>query len=93
MLFPVGNARSRRVKKGSQIAPDADQHNNSPRVPELNVLEEIGVARVSLGPSFLKIAIKAMKNLATKLQKHDGLKDIVENEITSDYLRKLLNKK
>lgn len=64
-----------------------------PGVPELNVLEEIGVARVSLGPSFLKIAIKAMKNLATKLQKHDGLKDIVENEITSDYLRKLLNKK
>jgi len=62
-------------------------------VPGLNVLEEIGIARVSLGPSFLKIAIKAMKNLATKLRDHDGLNEIVENEITSDYLKKLVNKK
>ena len=62
-------------------------------VPGLNVLEEIGIARVSLGPSFLKIAIKAMKSLATKLRDHDGLNEIVENEITSDYLKKLVNKK
>jgi len=34
-----------------------------------------------------------MKNLATKLQKHDGLNDIIQNEITSDYLKKLVNKK
>jgi 2-methylisocitrate lyase-like PEP mutase family enzyme len=27
-------------------------------------LEKMGVARVSLGPGFLKYAIKAMKNLA-----------------------------
>jgi len=51
------------------------------------------VARVSLGPSFLKIAIRAMKNLAIKLQNHEGLQDIVENEITSDYLRNMVNKK
>ncbi|MEO6220137.1 MAG: isocitrate lyase/phosphoenolpyruvate mutase family protein [Ginsengibacter sp.] len=62
-------------------------------IPQLNVLNEIGVARVSLGPSFLKIAIKSMKNLAMKLQSYDGLSDITENEITSDYLKNLVNKK
>jgi len=63
-----------------------------PGIPELNVLNEIGVARVSLGPSFLKIAIKAMKNLALKLQNFEGLSDIAENEITSAYVKDLVNK-
>jgi 2-methylisocitrate lyase-like PEP mutase family enzyme len=63
-----------------------------PGIPELNVLNEIGVARVSLGPSFLKIAIKAMKNLALRLQHFEGLKDITENEITSAYVKDLVNK-
>jgi len=64
-----------------------------PGIPELNVLNEIGVARVSLGPSFLKIAIRSMKNLALKLQNFEGLKDIIENEITTAYLKNLVNKK
>jgi len=63
-----------------------------PGIPELSVLNEIGVARVSLGPSFLKIAIKAMKNLALKLQNLEGLSDITENEITSAYVKDLVNK-
>ncbi len=63
-----------------------------PGIPELNVLNDIGVARVSLGPSFLKIAIKAMKNLAVKLQNFEGLPDITENEVTSAYLKDLVNK-
>lgn len=61
-------------------------------IPPLKRLNEIGVARVSLGPGFLKIAIKAMKNLATKLQNLEGLNEIVENEITSDYLKELVAK-
>ena len=61
-------------------------------LPELSVLNEMGVARVSLGPSFLKIAIKSMKNLAMKLQTYEGLSDITENEITSAYLKDLVNK-
>jgi 2-methylisocitrate lyase-like PEP mutase family enzyme len=63
-----------------------------PGLPELNVLNEMGVARLSLGPSFLKIAIKAMRNLAVKLQNYEGLSDITENEITSAYLKALVNK-
>jgi 2-methylisocitrate lyase-like PEP mutase family enzyme len=63
-----------------------------PGIPELNVLNEMGVARVSLGPSFLKIALKAMKNLAARLQHFEGLSDITENEITSAYVKDLVNK-
>jgi len=60
-------------------------------LPELAVLNEIGVARLSLGPSFLKIAIKSMKNLAMKLQNYEGLSEITENEITSAYLKDLVS--
>lgn len=61
-------------------------------IPELNVLQKIGVARVSLGPGFLKIAIKAMKDLAERLQNLEGLPDITNNEITSEFLKHLVNR-
>ena len=64
-----------------------------PGLPELKVLNEMGVARLSLGPSFLKIAIRSMKNLAIKLQNYEGLSDIVDNEVTSAYLKDLVDKK
>lgn len=63
-----------------------------PGVPGLDILHKMGVRRISLGPGFLKFAIKAMKNLAMKLQKNEGLTDITGNEITSDYLKGLVNK-
>lgn len=63
-----------------------------PGLPELNMLAKIGVARVSLGPSFLKIAIRAMKTLAQRLQSYEGLSDITQNEITSAYLKDLVNR-
>ncbi len=61
-----------------------------PGIPDLQALENMGVARVSLGPSFLKIAIKAMKNLALQLKDQQGLSSITENEITTDYLKTLI---
>ncbi len=64
-----------------------------PGIPELNVLNEMGVARVSLGPSFLKIAIKAMKDMAMKLNNLEGLSEITGNEITTDSLKNLVNKR
>lgn len=64
-----------------------------PSVPELNILKEIGVVRVSLGPAFLKIAMKAMKDIALKLKNLEGLSEITSNEVTSDYLKKLVIKK
>ena len=61
-----------------------------PGIPDLKTLNEIGVKRVSLGPSFLKIAIKAMKTLALELKDYEGLSAITENEVTSDYLKSLI---
>ena len=92
-FFPLAMYEHDEIKKAVKLLQMPINIIIIPGVPELNVLEEMGVARVSLGPSFLKTAIKAMKNLATKLQKHDGLNDIIQNEITSDYLKKLVNKK
>jgi 2-methylisocitrate lyase-like PEP mutase family enzyme len=60
--------------------------------PSLNVLHKAGVARVSLGPSFLKYAVKAMRDLAVKLQNHEGEADIINNDVTSDYLKQLVLK-
>lgn len=61
-------------------------------IPDLKILSKMGVARVSLGPAFLKIAIKTMKNLALKLKDYEGLPDITDNEITTDYLKNLILK-
>jgi 2-methylisocitrate lyase-like PEP mutase family enzyme len=64
-----------------------------PGVPGLKTLSKLGVARLSVGPSILKIAIKAMKGLALGLKEGEGLSSIVENEITTAYLKNLVNKK
>ncbi len=61
-----------------------------PGIPELNTLKGMGVRRVSLGPSFLKIALKAMKDLAAQLQNLEGLSAITSNDVTSDYLKSLV---
>jgi 2-methylisocitrate lyase-like PEP mutase family enzyme len=61
-------------------------------IPALSVLGDIGVARVSLGPGFLKIAVQAMRNLAIKLQSGEGTTDIIQNEVTSAYLKDLVKK-
>lgn len=64
----------------------------TPGIPALNILHQMGVARVSLGPSFLKYAVKAMKDLAVKLQNQDGLTDITGNDVSGEYLKQLVSK-
>jgi 2-methylisocitrate lyase-like PEP mutase family enzyme len=63
-----------------------------PGIPNPKTLHKMGVARISLGPSLLKIAVKAMKDLATQLKDHEGLSSITGNEITSDFLKSLVKK-
>ncbi len=63
-----------------------------PGIPDLSALQQIGVARVSLGPGFLKIAIKAMKDLSLKLKTAQGMNEVISNDVTSDYLKKLVSK-
>ena len=91
-FYPIAMTRQEDIKRMVKQLQMPVNVVTIPGIPELNVLNEIGVARVSLGPSFLKIAIKAMKNLALKLQNLEGLSDITENEITSAYVKDLVNK-
>jgi hypothetical protein len=51
------------------------------------------VARLSLGPGFLKAAIKAMKDLAVKLKNYDGLGEVLENDVASAELKDLVLRK
>ncbi len=64
-----------------------------PGIPDFATLKEIGLARISLGPGFLKTAINSMKNLAEKLLHFEGMNDVIDNPVTSDYLKKLILKK
>lgn len=50
-------------------------------IPDFNELKEIGVTRLSLGGNFIKFAISAMKNVAGKLLKFEGMNDITQNEL------------
>lgn len=92
-FYPIGMTRAEDIKRMVGELQMPVNVITIPGIPELSVLNDMGVARVSLGPSFLKIAIKAMKSLALKLQNFEGLSDITENEITSVYLKNLVNKK
>lgn len=64
-----------------------------PGIPDFPTLKEIGLARISLGPGFLKYAISSMKNIAQKLLNFEGMEDITANPVTTDYLNKLISKK
>ena len=63
-----------------------------PGIPDFVTLQKAGVARVSLGPGFLKIAINAMKNTAEKLLRYEGMDDVKENPVTSAYLNNLIGR-
>lgn len=64
-----------------------------PGIPDFATLKKIGLARLSLGPGFLKTAINAMKNVAERLLAYEGMNDVTNNPVTSDYLNDLILKK
>ena len=61
-----------------------------PGIPDLESLQKMGLARLSLGPGLLKIAINAMKNISEKLLQQEGMSDITGNPVTGDYLNHLI---
>ncbi|HEY4327575.1 MAG TPA: isocitrate lyase/phosphoenolpyruvate mutase family protein [Mucilaginibacter sp.] len=64
-----------------------------PGIPGFDTLKTIGVSRLSLGPGFLKTAINAMKNVAEKLLRDEGMYVQINNPITTSYLNDLISKK
>lgn len=63
-----------------------------PGIPDFAELKEIGVARLSLASGFLKVAINAMKQIAEKLLITEGMKEIQQIPVSSDYLTSLIKK-
>ena len=63
-----------------------------PGVPDFETLKIIGVARLSLGPGFLKTSINAMKNIAEKLLNYEGMQEVTDNPVISAYLNTLISK-
>ena len=64
-----------------------------PGIADFSTLKEIGLARISLGPGFLKNAINSMKNIAEKLLHYQAAEEITGNAVTSGYLKNLILKK
>lgn len=61
-----------------------------PGIPDFEELQKMKLARLSLGPGFLKIAVKALKEAGEKLLKYEGMADVKNNPVTGDYLKSLL---
>lgn len=61
-----------------------------PGIPDFSGLKEIGVARLSLGPGLLKVAVNAMKEVAQKLLSFDGMNEVKQNPVSMDYLKNLI---
>jgi len=61
-----------------------------PGLPGLDILQKMGVARVSLASGFLKVGITAMKNVAEKLLKYEGTEEATLNKVSSEYLEGLV---
>ena len=64
-----------------------------PGIPDFSTLKEIGLARISLGPGFLKNAINSMKTIAQKLLRFEGMEEITNNPLDSNYFKNLISKK
>lgn len=64
-----------------------------PGIPDFETLKKIGVARISLASGFLKSSVYAMKNIAEKLFKDEGMEEAIQNMVSSDYLNGLISGK
>lgn len=63
-----------------------------PGIPDLPELQAYGVKRVSLGSGLLTYGMQAMKDVAQKLMKQEGLSDIIENDLKTRYLDRLIER-
>lgn len=66
--------------------------NTIPGTPDLKTLKSLGVSRVSIGPGLFKLAFKAMKESAEQLLDFEGVDQITQNPISTQYINELLEK-
>ena len=92
-IFPIGLKNKNEIEKFVNELSCPVNILMLPDVPDLITLQQIGVSRVSFGPSFLKVAIKALKDTALNIKNLANIDSITQNEIKTDYLKKLVIKK
>ncbi|MCZ6521324.1 MAG: isocitrate lyase/phosphoenolpyruvate mutase family protein [Bacteroidetes bacterium] len=61
-------------------------------IADIKQLQQIGVARISLGPSLLKVGLSCIKSVAEDLLSYDSKKLFGNNIIASEYIRELVRK-
>ncbi|MBS1949329.1 MAG: isocitrate lyase/phosphoenolpyruvate mutase family protein [Bacteroidetes bacterium] len=60
-------------------------------IPDFETLESIGLARLSYASGFFKTSVFAMKNIAEKLLRGEGMDEATANIVPSDYLNGLIS--
>lgn len=91
-IYPIVMSREGHIRTIVEQLDMPININTTPHMPRLETLIKIGVARVSLGPSLLKMAIQAMKNSAEDLLDYEGLDEIKENPVSTAYLEGMITK-
>lgn len=89
-FFPIGLRDKDAIQQLVSQFPHPVNILAMPGVPDLKTLKSIGVTRLSTGPGLLGIALRAMKETATRLQALEGLDEITTNTINMDFMRKLI---
>jgi 2-methylisocitrate lyase-like PEP mutase family enzyme len=64
----------------------------SASAPSVRALEDAGIARLSLGPGLLKVALTAMKDAAEQLQKDGSYRHLNENVMSSEEVEHFVRK-
>lgn len=92
-IFPIFMSEPEAIQQLVESLEVPVNINVSHDTPSLEEMEMLGVKRISLASSFQKIALQKMRDFALGLQNYKGINEILENDVTADYLNNLLDKK
>ena len=88
-FFPIGLRDKDAIQRLVSVFPHPVNILTLPGVPDLKTLKDLGVARVSMGPGLMGIAVRAMKEAASRFKSLEGLDEITDNPVNISFLRKL----
>ena len=89
-FFPILMKEEMQIKTVVEQVPLPVNIMAIPAIPSFHTLIEAGVKRISLGSSFLKTAMEAMREQALSLKEFKGQERIEQNKIATGYLESLI---
>ena len=87
-LFPALAKDENAIKQLVELLPLPINILVLPGVPEIDVLQKLGVARVSFGPNFIKANLLSLKMAMEDLAENRSHQPITRNIISMDFLKK-----